>query len=156
MALGGAVDAFRGTAGEAARELVLWTTRDGREIPLDDMSDDHIANAIRVLSLWKQRLRKRVCNDPVIEELKLAIVRFKEIERRRRKAASRIAPKATRSGRSQSAGDKLAKERFAKHGSGTDDCANDQLGKAGRPKVKSAYSSFGSRGVRPRKPDANT
>jgi hypothetical protein len=136
MALGGAVDAFRGKASDAAREIVLWTTRDGREIPLDEMSDDHIANAIRVLSLWKQRLKKRASDDPVIDELKRAIDRFKEIERRRRKAASRLAPKPSRLGKPQSATARSAKDE--------------------RPKVKSAYSAFGSRAPRPRKPDANT
>ena len=74
-------------AGAAQREIVLWTTRDGREIPLEDMSDDHIANAVRVLSVWRSRLKKRELDDPIIVELAHAITRFKEIQRRRRKSA---------------------------------------------------------------------
>ena len=50
------VDQF--SARLAQREILLWTTKDGREIPLDEMSDDHIANATRVLTLWKSRALK--------------------------------------------------------------------------------------------------
>ena len=71
----------------AARDILLWTTKDGREIPLEDMSDDHIANAVRVLTVWRQRLKKRGSDEPIIAELAEAITRFKQIERRRRKAA---------------------------------------------------------------------
>lgn len=74
-------------AGEAQREIVLWTTRDGREIQLDEMSDDHIANAVKVLSVWRSRLKKRERDDPIIVELALAVTRFKAIQRQRRKSA---------------------------------------------------------------------
>jgi hypothetical protein len=64
----------------------LWTTRDGREIPLDEMTDDHIANALRVLSVWRSRIKKQDANAPIVAELRDAIDRFKSIQRQRRKA----------------------------------------------------------------------
>jgi hypothetical protein len=79
---------------QARREIVLWTTRDGREIPLDEMSDHHVANAIRALSLWRSRLRRRDPKAPLLHDLASAIARFRQIERRRRKAAAN--PKADR------------------------------------------------------------
>lgn len=72
----------------AQREILLWTTRDGREIPLDEMSDEHIANAVRVLMLWRSRLKKRGGDEAVITDLAHAISRFKSIQRRRLKAAA--------------------------------------------------------------------
>ena len=77
------------SARQAQREILLWTTRDGREIPLDEMSDDHIANAVRVLTLWKSRAKKRDARDPIVRELADAIDRFKRIMRTRRKSAAR-------------------------------------------------------------------
>ena len=77
-------------ARQAQREITLWTTKDGREIPLDDMTDDHIANAARVLTLWRSRLKKRDNGDPVLRELTDAIDRFKRIQRQRRKSATRL------------------------------------------------------------------
>ena len=77
------------SARAALREIVLWTTKDGREIPLDEMSDDHIANAVRVLTVWRSRVRKRDSGDPVVRELADAIDRFKRIQRLRRKASAR-------------------------------------------------------------------
>ena len=74
---------------QAQREILLWTTKDGREIPLDEMSDDHIANAVRVLTLWRARAKKRDGRDPVVKELGDAIDRFKRIMRQRRKATAR-------------------------------------------------------------------
>ena len=82
----------RFSARAALREIVLWTTKDGREIPLDEMSDDHIANAVRVLALWRSRARKRDSGDPVVLELATAIDRFKRIQRLRRKEGAREAP----------------------------------------------------------------
>ena len=79
----------------AAREILLWTTKDGREIPLDDMSDEHIANAVRVLTLWRQRLKKRGSDEPIVAKLAQAIACFKQIERRRRKAARTETPPGT-------------------------------------------------------------
>ena len=76
------------SARAAQREIVLWTTRDGREIPLEDMSDDHIANAVRVLALWRSRARKRDSGDPVVRELADAIDRFKRTQRQRRKSGA--------------------------------------------------------------------
>ena len=81
----------RFSAQAALREIVLWTTKDGREIPLDEMSDDHIANAVRVLTVWRSRARKRDSGDPVVRELAAAIDRFKRIQRMRRKAGAREA-----------------------------------------------------------------
>ena len=78
----------------AQREILLWTTKDGREIPIDDMSDDHIANATRVLTLWKSRAKKRDARDPIVRELGDAIDRFKRISRTRRKTAARSESKA--------------------------------------------------------------
>ena len=85
--LGEGVTPDAGTARLAAADIVLWTTKDGREMPLDDMTSDHITNAIRVLSLWRQRLKKRGRDEAIIGELANAITRFKQIERRRRKAS---------------------------------------------------------------------
>lgn len=72
-------------ARQAAREILIWTTRDGREIPLDEMSDDHIANAVRVLTLWRVRLKKRGGDERILRDLKDAITRFKALQRKRRK-----------------------------------------------------------------------
>jgi hypothetical protein len=77
------------SARQAQREILLWTTKDGREIPLDEMTDDHMTNAVRVLTLWRSRARKRDSGDPVVSELADAIDRFKRILRQRRKGASR-------------------------------------------------------------------
>lgn len=82
-----AADQF--SARHAMREILLWTTKDGREIPLDEMTDDHIANAVRVLTLWKSRAKKRDAGDPVVRELADAIDRFKRVTRQRRKVAGR-------------------------------------------------------------------
>lgn len=82
-----AADQF--SARQALREILLWTTKDGREIPLDEMSDDHIVNAVRVLTLWKSRAKKRDARDPIVRELVDAIDRFKRITRQRRKVAGR-------------------------------------------------------------------
>ncbi len=37
------------------QELPAWTTKDGEEIPITDMSDDHLMNAIR----WMRRAAKK-------------------------------------------------------------------------------------------------
>lgn len=78
-------------SGMAQREIELWTTKDGREIPLDEMSDHHIANAIRVLSAWRNGLKKKDGDDPVIADLTGAIDRFKRLERDRRRLAKKAA-----------------------------------------------------------------
>lgn len=77
------------SARAAERDILLWTTKDGREIPLDEMTDDHIANALRVLTLWKSRAKKRDAADPIVRELADAIDRFKRLTRQRKKAAGR-------------------------------------------------------------------
>ena len=87
MALARRTDLVPFAARQAAREILLWTTRDGREIPLDEMSDEHVANAVRVLSLWRSRLKKRGGDEAVVADLKAAITRFKALQRRRRKHA---------------------------------------------------------------------
>ena len=74
---------------DARRDIILWTTKDGREVPLDEMSDDHIANALRVLSLWRSRLKKQDGDAATVKDLGQAIDRFKLITRQRRKAAAR-------------------------------------------------------------------
>jgi hypothetical protein len=137
----------RATATLAAREIVLWTTKDGREIPLDEMSDDHIANAIRVLSLWRQRLKQRGGDDTVAAELKEAISRFKVIERRRRKAArtSSNGDETNSNFADSDAEPKLEAKTFV---------SNLKPDRTEQP--KSPHSSFGSRGFRPRKPVAKT
>ena len=84
------------SARQAQREILLWTTKDGREIPLDEMSDDHIANAVRVLTLWRSRLKKRDGGDPVLRELADAIARFKRLQRQRRKTATRLEKPASK------------------------------------------------------------
>ncbi len=76
------------TARQAQREIVLWTTKDGREIPLEEMTDSHIENAVRVLSKWRAQVRKRDKDNPVIRDLADAIARFKRIMSRRRKTVS--------------------------------------------------------------------
>lgn len=82
-------DPLQFAARQAQRDIVLWTTKDGREIPLDEMSDDHIANAVRVLSLWRSRLKKRDRADPIVRDLAQALDRFKRIMRQRKKIAAR-------------------------------------------------------------------
>lgn len=86
MALPSRIDSERDYARQARCEILLWTTRDGREIPLEDMSEEHIANAARVLSLWRSRLKRRGGDADVIRDLTDAITRFKALQRRRRKA----------------------------------------------------------------------
>ena len=81
---------------QAEREITLWTTKDGREIPLDEMSDDHIANALRVLTLWRSRLKMRDTSNPIVNDLGDAIDRFKRIMRQRRKAVAREVKKAAK------------------------------------------------------------
>lgn len=83
------------TARAAQADIILWTTKDGRQIPLDDMSDDHIANALRVLSLWRTRLKKRDPSHEMLAQLADAIAGFKRIQRQRRRQAPK-APKAPR------------------------------------------------------------
>jgi len=88
----GAAGAESGTAGDLAREIELWTTRDGREIPLDEMSDEHVANALRVLSNWRTGVKKVRPDDPVLVDLAAAISRFKQLDRARKRAARKVEP----------------------------------------------------------------
>lgn len=99
MSLSRALALAASTRLQAQREILLWTTRDGREIPLDDMSCDHIANAVRVLSLWRSRLKKRGDDDDgeIVRNLATAVSRFKLIQRQRRKTAERENPLKSRS-----------------------------------------------------------
>jgi hypothetical protein len=87
MSLVRRVDPIHATARAAQAEIILWTTKDGREIPLDDMGDAHIANAIRVLTLWRSRLKKRDPGHDMLAQLAQAITRFKLIQRKRRRQA---------------------------------------------------------------------
>jgi hypothetical protein len=110
-------DAAQDSMPALARELILWTTRDGREIPLDDMTDDHIANALRVLTIWRSRIKKEDANAPIVFELRDAIDRFKGIQRQRRKAM----PAEERSSRPSTGfgGRGLQKNRQGKSGWGS-------------------------------------
>jgi hypothetical protein len=81
---------------DAAREIELWTTRDGREIPLDEMTDVHVANALRVLTAWRRRLVAEGGDDPIVEHLTAAVARFKQLDRDRRRIARRTAGKSAR------------------------------------------------------------
>jgi hypothetical protein len=38
---------------------MIWTTRDGREIPLNELSARHIDNALAVLIPWRRDCRRR-------------------------------------------------------------------------------------------------
>lgn len=75
-----------GDSDRTHREIELWTTRDGREIALDEMSNEHVASAIRVLSAWLKRLRRSSGDAETIADLTAAIDRFKRLERDRRRA----------------------------------------------------------------------
>ena len=78
----------------AQREILVWTTKDGREIPLEEMSDEHIANAVRVLTLWRSRLKKRGGDEVVVKDLANAISLFKRLQRRRSKSAAALNERA--------------------------------------------------------------
>ena len=86
MALPSRISPEHSASWQAGREILIWTTRDGREIPLDEMSDEHVANAVRVLSMWRSRLKRRGGDEAVVCDLKDAIDRFRTLQRRRRKA----------------------------------------------------------------------
>jgi hypothetical protein len=87
MSLVRRAEPIHATARAAQADIILWTTKDGRQIPIDDMSADHIANAIRVLSLWRTRLKKRDPAHDMLAQLAEAITRFKRIQRQRRRQA---------------------------------------------------------------------
>lgn len=143
MSLRGQITRAHDASFQASREILIWTTRDGREIPLEDMSSEHVANAIRVLSLWRSRLKRRGGDTGVIRDLTDAITRFKTLQRRRRRSDpqandARLAlPKPVRTG---------AKPTRAKpEGSATQSSSFSKPAAAPR-----------SRWVRPRKPVAKT
>lgn len=96
---------------DANRQIELWTTRDGREIALDEMSDDHVANAVRVLSAWRNGLRKKENSNPaVVADLSAAIERFKRLERDRRRAAKKAGAKSESEGTLRSKGSSWRKQ----------------------------------------------
>lgn len=80
--------AARRLAARAADELVLWTTRDGREIPLEDMSDEHMRNAVAALSRWRSRIRRQPGQEATLSAIEDAVARFRRLLRRRAKAAT--------------------------------------------------------------------
>lgn len=80
--------AARRLAARAAEELVLWTTRDGREIPLDEMSDEHMRNAVAALSRWRARIRRQPGHETTVSDIEDAISRFRRLLRRRAKGAA--------------------------------------------------------------------
>ena len=142
MSLSRAVVTAAATRLQAQREILLWTTRDGREIPLDEMSCDHIANAVRVLSLWRSRLKKRGGDDDgeIVRDLATAISRFKLIERQRRKAAGRAASQEEAVADPEPQSPRAKTSNF----------------KQPREKPTSAYASSNSSFGRRRKPVAST
>lgn len=71
---------------------MLWTTRDGREIPLEEMSDEHVRNAIAALSRWRARIRRQDGQQAMKRQLDDAIARFRRILRGRLKAAGTAKP----------------------------------------------------------------
>jgi hypothetical protein len=50
------------------------------------MSDEHVANAVRVLNLWRLRAKKQNADAALIRDLRDAIDRFKRLQRRRLKS----------------------------------------------------------------------
>lgn len=70
----------------ADAEVMLWTTRDGREIPLDEMSEQHMQNAIVALSRWRSRIRRMPGQEATAADIADAIARFKRTLRRRAKS----------------------------------------------------------------------
>ncbi len=79
----------RSMAMRAKAEVLLWTTRDGREIPLDEMTDEHARNAIAALMRWRTRIRKRPGAEPTVRDIEDAVARFRRLLRRRAKQAVR-------------------------------------------------------------------
>ena len=71
----------------ADAEVTLWTTRDGREIPLEEMTDHHIQNAIVALSRWRSRIRREPGHEETVAKIADAVARFKRTLRRRAKAS---------------------------------------------------------------------
>jgi hypothetical protein len=123
------------------RELTLWTTRDGREIPLDEMTDDHVANALRVLSVWRSRIKKQDAGAPIVAELRDAIDRFKSIQRQRRKALPAedrpVRPATGFGGRS------LQKSNAGESGPETGSPEKGREAKSGWPKSRFGKRSLG-------------
>lgn len=64
---------------------LIWTTRDGREIPLGEMSPEHIKNAVSLLTLWRRDCRARGELDTA-RELHTTLSTFRREVRRRLKA----------------------------------------------------------------------
>lgn len=79
--------AGRRLALRAADELVLWTTRDGREIPLEDMTDEHMRNAVAALTRWRTRIRRQPGQEATLAAIEDAVARFRRQLRRRAKVA---------------------------------------------------------------------
>ena len=73
----------------AAREILIWTTRDGREIALAEMTDDHVANALRSLKIWRSRVRRRDPQAATLGDLDTAIALFRHLLQQRQRAARR-------------------------------------------------------------------
>ncbi len=71
-----------------ADQLVIWTTRDGREIPLEEMEERHIVNAINVLAAWRRDARRRG-EKTTVRELQTTLGVFKREQKRR---AKRVTP----------------------------------------------------------------
>lgn len=64
---------------------VIWTTRDGREVPLVEMDDRHISNAVALLSQWRKDCLGRGEADTA-RDLKTTLGLFKAERRRRLKS----------------------------------------------------------------------
>lgn len=87
--------ASRRLAARARDEIMLWTTRDGREIPVEEMGDDHVRNALAALARWRTRIRRQPGQDDTLAAIEHAIALFRRVLRRRAKAD----PKARTSSR---------------------------------------------------------
>lgn len=79
--------AGHGVAASARAQVLLWTTRDGREIPLDEMSDEHARNAVAALMRWRARIRRQPGAEQTVRDIEDAVSRFRRLLRRRAKAA---------------------------------------------------------------------
>lgn len=75
-----------GMARRAREEVLLWTTRDGREIALEDMTDEHARNAIAALMRWRLRIRRQPGSEDTVRDIEDAVSRFRRLLRRRAKA----------------------------------------------------------------------
>ena len=65
---------------------VIWTRRDGSQVPLEDMEPSHILNAVALLKDWRRDCRARGERDTA-RELDATLSMFKREVKRRVKAS---------------------------------------------------------------------